>query len=144
MCLHSSTAFSPVRCRVDGLLCRLNLLIAIMGDSYEKVKESERVEAIRERARIIVEMEKRFPKSHRYHRFMHYVEVADAVGRPQEMAWEGVTKRVTEMMRVETSQLQSQLQSQLESELVELKGEMNTKFELLDSKLDAILDSLKK
>jgi hypothetical protein len=41
-------------------------LIAIMGDSYEKVKESERVEAIRERARIVVEMEKRFPKSHRY------------------------------------------------------------------------------
>ena len=53
--------------------CRLNLLIAIMGDSYEKVKESERVEAIRERAMIIVEEEKRFPKSHRYHNFMHFV-----------------------------------------------------------------------
>ena len=35
----------------------LNLLIAIMSDSYEKVKESERVEALRERARIIVEAE---------------------------------------------------------------------------------------
>ena len=55
------------------MCCRLNLLIAIMGDSYEKVKESEHVEAIRERARIIVEEEKRFPKSHRYHRFMHFV-----------------------------------------------------------------------
>ena len=35
-----------------------------MGDSYEKVKESERVEAFRERARIIVETEKRFPQNY--------------------------------------------------------------------------------
>ena len=100
---------SSVRCHVDGLHCRLNLLIAIMGDSYEKVKESERVEAIRERARIVVEMEKRFQKSHRYHRFMHFVEVADVAGRPHEVAWEGVTRRVTEVMRAETSQLDGKL-----------------------------------
>ena len=68
---HSLTAFFTYSLRVDGLHCRLNLLIAIMGDSYEKVKESERVEAIRERARIIVEMEKRFPKSHRYLSLIH-------------------------------------------------------------------------
>ena len=40
-------------CQIDDVCCRLNLLIAIMGDSYEKVKEGERVEAIRERARIV-------------------------------------------------------------------------------------------
>ena len=31
----------------------LNLLIAIMGDSYEMVKENERLEGLRERAKII-------------------------------------------------------------------------------------------
>ena len=157
---HSLAACSPVRCRVDGLHCRLNLLIAIMGDSYEKVKESERVEAIRERARIVVEMEKRFPTSHRYHRFMHFVELADAAGRPQESVWEGATRRVTAMMRMECGMLEDELKGNLaelkgeliglngemNAELGQLKGEMNqmnTKLELLDSKLQAILDNLK-
>ena len=134
----------------------MNLLIAIMGDSYEKVKESEHVEAIRERARIILEEEKRFPKSHQYHRFMHFVEMADEAGRPRAITWEGVTRRVTEVMRTETSQLDGEISElkgemgelkdevgELKGEVSELKGEMNSKFERLDVKLDAILASLK-
>ena len=123
---------------MDSIVRRLNLLIAIMGDSYEKVKENERVEAIRERARIVVEMEKRFPTSHHYHSFMHFVEVADAAGS-HDIAWEGATRRVTEVMRAETSQLESELNTKLEI----LEGEVNSKFERLDSKLDTILASLK-
>ena len=112
-----------------------------MGDSYEKVKESERVEAIRERARIIVEAEKRSPKSHRYHRFMHFVEATGSTGKlqEQELAWEGVTRRVTEMVRTRTDRLEHKL----DDELTKVKSEMNCKLELLDSKLDALLDRLK-
>ncbi len=35
----------------------MNLIIAIMGDSYEAVKENETTEALHERAKIIVDME---------------------------------------------------------------------------------------
>merc|ERR1712185_25088 len=71
----------------------LNLLIAIMGDSYEKVKESERVEALRERAQIIVEVEQTHPRRHTYHKYMHFVEAVDSSElAPQE--WEGITGRV--------------------------------------------------
>ena len=35
----------------------MNLIIAIMGDSYEKVKENETTEALHERAKIVVDME---------------------------------------------------------------------------------------
>ena len=35
----------------------MNLIIAIMGDSYEMVKENETIEALHERAKIIVDME---------------------------------------------------------------------------------------
>jgi hypothetical protein len=35
----------------------MNLIIAIMGDSYEKVKEHEFTEALHERAKIIVDYE---------------------------------------------------------------------------------------
>ena len=128
-----------------------------MGDSYEKVKESEHVEAIRERARIIVEEEKRFPKSHRYHRFMHFVEAAESAGKIQEMAWEGVTRRVAQIMRVEVDRLEQkqqnldgkleQNQQKLDGKLVELQGEMNSRFELLERNmernLETILDKLK-
>ena len=143
---------------------RLNLLIAIMGDSYEKVKESEQVEAIRERARIIVEIEKQFPKSQRYHRFMHFLEEAEST-RTDTPAWEGVTRRVTRAMedtRVALADKQDKLQREMNSKLnllerevnsklenemnilsSKLENEMNTKFELLDSKLDTILMKLK-
>ena len=118
----------------------MNLLIAIMADSYEKVKESERVEAIRERARIVVEQEKRFPTSHRYHRFMHFVEITDSSGKEQQMEWEGVTKRMTQTLSLEVGRLEGKI----DKELVELKNELNnkidSKFELLNGKLDMLLD----
>ena len=119
------------------------MLIAIMGDSYEKVKESERVEAIRERARIVVEMEKRSPKSHRYHRFMHFVEMADTAGRRHEIAWEGVTRRVTDVMRTETSQLESELNTKLNTKLELMDNGMKNKFELMDTKLESMDNELK-
>ena len=129
--------------------CRLNLLIAIMGDSYEKVKESERVEALRERARIIVEIEKRFSKSHRYQRFMHFLEPTEPTGKSQEAVWEGVTRRVGQMMKIETRKLEEHLDSEMcevdaKFKLMDRKLEMmNNKFEALDNKLDAMLDRLK-
>ena len=39
----------------DGPVLMLNLLIAIMGDAYSKVKESELVEGLHERAKMIVD-----------------------------------------------------------------------------------------
>lgn len=112
---------------------RLNLLIAIMGDSYEKVKESEHVEAVRERARIIMEAERRFPTSHHYHRFMHFVEPVDSA-TVKETMWEGATKRVNQMMRAEIDRLDDelvQMKSDLNSELVQMKRELNRKLDML-------------
>ena len=148
---------------MDRVFCRLNLLIAIMGDSYEKVKDSERVEAIRERASIIVDAEKWFPKSHQYARFMHVVEAVSSAGKLQEMEWEGVTKRVSQMLSLEVGRLE-QNQQELDDKMIELDGkmieldgkmielnsqneqlksEMNSKFEQMELRLEMILDRLK-
>ena len=113
-----------------GLRCSLNLLIAIMGDSYEKVKESERVEALRERSRIIVEIEKRSPKSHQYHRFMHFVEPADLKSNSQEIVWEGVTRRVNQVIATEIATLCDRQD--------DLEGKLDTKFEMLDTKVSRL------
>ena len=128
-----------------------------MGDSYEKVKESERVEALRERARIIVQMEKQFPTSHRYCRFMHFVEPADITGVEQEAMWEGVTKRITQLMahkledsRVALADKQDNLEGQLSSKfemldakVAMLERELSSRLELLDNKLDTLLANMK-
>ena len=116
------------------------MLIAIMGDSYEKVKEFERVEAIRETARVIVEAEKQFPSSHQYHRFMHYVEAAGSTGQ-QQMVWEGMTRRVTDRVTARTDQLERKL----DGELAQIKlamNNMNSKFEQLDGELAAMDNKL--
>ena len=113
-----------------GLRCSLNLLIAIMGDSYEKVKESERVEALRERSRIIVEIEKRSPKSHQYHRFMHFVEPADLKSKSQEIVWEGVTRRVNQVIATEIATVCDRQD--------DLEGKLDTKFEMLDTKVSRL------
>ena len=133
-----------------------------MGDSYEKVKESEHVEAIRERALIIVEHEKRFSKSQKYHRFMHFVEVVDSVEQLKEMEWEGVTKRVGQMLSLEVGRLEQNQQEldcklqkldgkleELDGKLVELntqnaqlQSEMDTKFKLLEQKLEMKLEMI--
>ena len=132
---------------------RLNLLIAIMGDSYEKVKESEHVEAMRERARIIVEQEKRFPKSQRYHRFMHFLEAADSAGMCDDREWAGVTNRVSQMLSEEAGRLDTKMDNKfdlLEREVGRLDTKvdsqlsmMDTKFGSLERKLEMILDRLK-
>ena len=54
MCRHSLTAFSPVRCRVGGLRCRLNLLIAIMGGSFEDISENAAPEILRQKAELLL------------------------------------------------------------------------------------------
>ena len=142
--------------QVDCLCCSLNLLIAIMGDSYEKVKESERVEAVRERARIVVHAERCFPKSHRYHRFMHFVSAVDSTGKSEHTAWEGVTRRVTNVVRMRSDRLDDKL-SQMKSEMdatmndqSEMNAKMNAKLAQIENelahtnrKLDLLLDRSK-
>ena len=121
-------------------MLRLNLLIAIMGDSYEKVKESERLEGVRERARIIVETERRFCSrkvllpcqnkgtSDDDLRYMHFVEAVDSTSVQEEIVWEGVTKRVTEMVRTRTERLEQKFNGEIAQ---------------VQSKLDMIMDRLK-
>ena len=91
----------------------MNLLIAIMGDSYGKVKESERVQALRERAQIIVEAELTRPSWHKYHKYMHIAEAADIAsdtGMSPSLEWEGITGRVKQLLKAENSKIKTELQ----------------------------------
>ena len=108
----------------------LNLLIAIMGDSYEKVKESERVEALRERAQIIVEAERTHQSWHKYHRYMHFVEAAD-LSEPRPQEWEGITGRVKQLLDDKVCEVQHKIEDKIDkkndemtAKIMDIKAEM--------------------
>ena len=104
----------------------MNLLIAIMGDSYEKVKETERVHALHERAKIIADMEIQHPGWHEYPKYMHIAEAADEYGVPLP-EWAGITGRVKQLLDQRVGQAQE-----------ELKERVGQAQEELGSKVDAV------
>jgi hypothetical protein len=96
------------------IILMLNLLIAIMGDAYTKVKESELVEGLHERAKLIVEHERLLARRQTYCRYLH---VAEAVGESEAggltHAWEGLGGRIKALRR-ELQQDHEERQAQLE------------------------------
>ena len=122
----------------------MNLLIAIMGDSYEKVKETERVQALHERAKIIVDMEVQHPGWHKYPRYMHIAEAADEYGvaLPE---WAGITGRMKQLLDARVGQAHEEIQNVVESKTDILKsvvedrvGAVESKVDAVDSKVDAV------
>ena len=106
----------------------MNLLIAIMGDSYEKVKESERVQALRERAQIIVQAERTNPSWHTCHKYMHIAEPADisTSDARKNIEWEGITGRVKQLLEMQTAEATAEtaaMKAELKAQTVEAKVE---------------------
>eukprot|EP01047_Picozoa_sp_COSAG01_P034425 COSAG01_NODE_2584_length_7418_cov_4.468643_5_plen_1380_part_01 len=127
----------------------LNLLIAIMGDSYEKVKENENLHALHERAKIIVEMEQQHPSWHTFHEFMHVIEAADEDGKPVP-EWEGITGRVKQLLELESRKIKNErsleiktVRDELTGKVDELRDELTGKVDELTGKVDEIGDLLR-
>ena len=86
----------------------MNVLIAIMADSYEMVKEHEKVEALHERAKMIADMELLHPGWHRFSTYMHVCEAADE-DSGLEPEWSGVAGRVKVLLGDVKSELLLQM-----------------------------------
>ena len=92
-------------------------------DADEKVKEHERVEALRERAQLIVESERTDPGSHQYHKYMHIVQRTDSNTRVTKLGWEGITGRVKRLLEMQDERVKQlfALQDERVKELLELQ-----------------------
>jgi hypothetical protein len=116
------------------IILMLNLLIAIMGDAYTKVKESELVEGLHERAKLIVEHERMFAGRQTYCRYLHVAEaVAESEGGGLTHVWEGLGGRIKELRR---ELQQDHDDSQAQRQAVEVKAE--AKLEAVEAKLEAV------
>ena len=103
------------------------MLIAIMADSYEMVKEHEKVEALHERAKMIADMELLHPGWHRFSTYMHVCEAADE-DSGLEPEWSGVAGRVKVLLAESTDRLELRMDKQeedaesLRSEVASIKA----------------------
>ena len=116
-------------------------LIAIMGDSYEKVKEHDKVEALHERAKMIVEMELQHPNWHTFCEFMHVVEAADEDSKPAQ-EWQGIIGRVKQLLEplaTHTKATNSKVQ-QLEQGIAEVRQEMAGRMDEMAGRMDEMRD----
>ena len=69
-------------------LLLLNMIIANMGDSYARIKQSENAEITRELAKMITTMELLYPWAHTYANYMHLL--VPARHRATDHEWEGI------------------------------------------------------
>ena len=108
----------------------LNLLIAIMGDSYEMIKENEIEESLNQRARIIVDFEQT-ASSVKAPRFLHTLELMSEEGAQlAEQPWQGVVGRFKQLMeQMEERQVRADTQ-----QVEDMKTEFGTRVEQILSR----------
>ena len=128
----------------------LNLLIAIMSDSYEKVKDGEVVEALKLRAETIISEEAMMSEADwREDWFPQYLEVLQAT-EPPEIVWSGVSGQISNLDRAMNKKVGSAEKAikevnekvgQLESKMADEMGKMSSKVEALQKEMDAKLEN---
>jgi hypothetical protein len=117
------------------MVLMLNLLIAIMGDSYDKVQARLGVEGLFERAKMIVDAEQVQPGRHWYPDCLHIKQPADIEDQaPKEQV--GITGRVKQDM----DKLQAAMKEQMEERLAESEKKTLNEISKLESKLNRIID----
>ena len=113
----------------------MNVLIAIMADSYEMVKEHEKVEALHERAKMIADMELLHPGWHRYSEYMHICEAADE-DSALDPEWSGVAGRVKVLLsnaNAELAKAEDVAAMKLEMAKAEDVAELRSRVDILAS-----------
>ena len=116
----------------------LNLLIAIMGDSYEMIKENEIEESLNQRARIIVDFEQT-ASSVKAPRFLHTLELMSEEGAQlAEQPWQGVVGRFKQLMeQMEERQVRADTQ-----QVEDMKTEFGTRVEQNTKQIGAVTEQL--
>ena len=108
------------------------------------VKENETIEALHERAKIIVDMELLWPDGmwwlgqHEFGTYLHILSKKDAGGYNDPQPWEGITGRVkqeTNRMLKEVKRNNEMLEKELSNKLEAETGHLNDK---LDEKVDQL------
>ena len=120
------------------LIVMLNLLIAIMSDSYEKVKESEVVEARKLRAQTIIDEEAGMSQAARANPdyFPQFLRVLQATESREEV-WAGLSgKMVSEILKVDDKMKENH--EVMETKLGQVEANMSNVREVMEARVDEV------
>jgi len=135
-----------------GWICSIvlmNQLIALMGDSYAHVMENLRVETLRQRGSVAVELMYLYRPFYNRRlvlpRWLHILRPATYGCNPLRESWEGNLKAV----KTSIGELKGAFEAQMESRIAVLTGQMERKhndvvgkMSMLDAKLERIMGLL--
>ena len=149
-----------------GPIVTMNLLIAIMGDSYDFVRENQRLYGLKEKAKALYDIDhtfftmEYFRKDKYFPKYLHVLTRKDGDnGDEEEEKWEGHLKKVQREMKNSSKELKTEmseikkkiqennskkLKMEISAELSEMKKEITERQEHVESKLDQLLELLSK
>jgi predicted Holliday junction resolvase-like endonuclease len=121
-----------------NVVVMLNLLIAIMSDSYERVKEGEAVEALKLRAETIINEEAMMSEAEWKNKdwFPEYLEVMQAT-EPPEIVWSGVSGAISDLERTMGKKVET-VANDLEGKIDKVASDLEDKMDEVSSKMEAL------
>jgi len=131
------------------VIVMLNMLIAIMADSFDNVQENLKIQSFRAKARVCADLLIDFHASHKLfaQEYLHICTVKDEAGESALMSnqshWEGrlkAVKREIITVKRDITKNQAEMKAEMKAEM----GSMNAKISGLESKIDLLLEAIKK
>merc|ERR1719198_306875 len=118
-----------------------------MGDSYDFVRENQRLYGLKEKAKALYDIDhtfftiEYFRKDKYFPKYLHVLTRKDGDNVDEEgEKWEGHLKKLQREMKNNTKELKKEISA----ELSEMKKEITERQEHVESKLDQLLELLSK
>merc|ERR1712146_639082 len=121
-----------------GPIVTMNLLIAIMGDSYDFVRENQRLYGLKEKAKTLYEIDhtfftiEYFRKDKYFPKYLHVLTRKDGDNGEEEEKWEGHLKKLKREIQKNSKELTEKIENNskgLKKEMSEMKTEISEKIE---------------
>ena len=119
-----------------GPIVTMNLLIAIMGDSYDFVRENQRLYGLKEKAKALYDIDHTFftieylRKDKYFPKYLHVLTRKDGDSiDDEEEKWEGHLKKLQREMKNNTKEMTEKMEKEMLEMKTELKKEITEKIE---------------
>ena len=128
------------------VIVMLNMLIAIMADSFDNVQENLKIQSFRAKARVCADLLIDFSERHPLFKqqYLHICTVKDEAGEHALMSnqsqWEGRLKAV----KREIQDVEKRLKGDMKAEMNEMNNRIDTKMNEMNAKIDKILEVMLK
>ena len=124
------------------VIVMLNMLIAIMADSFDNVQENLKIQSFRAKARVCADLLIDFSERHPLFKqeYLHICTIKDEAGESALMSnqsqWEGRLKAVKREIKESNAKMDARMN--------EMKADMGAKMDEMNARMEKILEAILK